>query len=312
VLACLAVLSLSALCAPLARAGVPAAYLAEDRALVSSYAAQEGARLGLAVPGGIENFITVEQSPRTMLQVSGRRDLLSSAYAETSCDFDGEAFAGCTIDVAPAPHMKGLMGPVIAHEVFHVYEAYMAGSRANYEREHEWRLEGAAVWVQAQFFPGDKIAREWQAEYLEHPGRPLFSRTYDAVGFFTHMQSVGLSPWSRVKSIFAAGSNTAAYGAAIGGSQSFLESEASVFFRDKSFGWPWDERPSSPPAPGAVHFKPPKVTITGTGHTPLAVAPYTDAAVVLSLTGMSKSRHVLEIDVPVGVRRDCAPRPQAG
>ena len=81
------------------------------------------------------------------------------------------------------------------------------------------------------------------------------------------MQSVGLSPWQRFKVLFATTSNVSAYNNALGGDTEFLETEASVFFRE-STGWPWAERPESEPVPGSVHFTRPRSASAQMGASP--------------------------------------------
>jgi hypothetical protein len=80
------------------------------------------------------------------------------------------------------------------------------------------------------------------------PRVPLFKRTYDAIGFFAHLASSGISPWSRFPAMFAATSNTAAYNVSVSLSAEFLDSEASSFFRDPGLGPEWDTRGRDSPA----------------------------------------------------------------
>ena len=133
----------------------------------------------------------------------------------------GGPAASCVIDVAVEPHGTArLLRTVLAHEVFHAYEADMSLTAANWTRrpQPEWLIEGAAEWAEASLFGSDDpIVRGWRADYFEHPSRPLFSRTYDGVGFLSHMQFVGLSPWQRFKVPFATTSNVSAYNNALGG-----------------------------------------------------------------------------------------------
>lgn len=85
----------------------------------------------------------------------------------------------------------------------------------------------------------------------------------------------------------------------VGGNSEFLETEASVFFREPS-GWPWAERPESEPAPASVHFTPSTVAVGASGHAPLTVAAFADGVYHLSLIHMSATKPILELVVKSG------------
>ncbi len=283
-------------------AGTLAAYLREDKALAYELAGIEGAKLGVSLPGGPEFFIHLKQSPKYSLAGQVGAEPIDAA-ALTDYDFiaDG-APVGCTIEVAAGPHKLGTMRATVAHEVFHCFEVVMAGDQANWDRKPEphWLVEGAAEWAGAELAGGkDPVANDERGVYYEHPATPLFNRTYDAIGFFDHMQSVGISPWSRFKAMFAASSNLTAYLNGVGASTEFPETEASVFFREPS-GWPWAPRPESEPGPGSVHFTPSTVAVGAGGHPPIAVARFADGVYHLSLIRMSTSKPILELVVKSG------------
>lgn len=281
----------------------PSPYLASDRSLVDVYAAVEGARVGEVLPGGPEHFITVVDSPRYK-EIVHEYGKTFPAGADTACTYNSpletEA-VGCTITIYGASHAHGNseIREVIAHEVFHVFEARMSGSRETFATHGAWLIEGAASWVESDLLPHDRLARaEWK-EYLKSPQVQLFSRSYEAIGFFGHMQSSSLSPWSRFKAMFKAESSPAAYTAGVGSSTAFLDSEASAFFREPGLGPEWDTQGANVPTRTEVDFHPTAVNIKK-GTTTLTVKPYADGAYDLSISGLSVYEPVVELTVGSG------------
>jgi hypothetical protein len=181
----------------------------------------------------------------------------------------------------------------------------LAGSSplANYDSEplKNWLIEGSAAWVESDLVSKDFGVRSFWRSYLKNPGKPLFTRAYDAIGFFGHMASTaGLDPWGRFKDMFEATGSAAAYAAGIGGSTAFLDSESSAFFREPAFGPEWNTRGPNVPTKGEVGFKPTVVDVTGKSHAPLVVAPYADGAYDLSIGGLPVTAPVLELTVVSG------------
>ena len=291
------------LCAAGASAAPPARYLAEDRALVLHYAQLEEQLTGAALPGGPQAYVDVKQAASSTVQEGG--------LAYTGCSVDGadDAFSGCEIVVGLAAHAGGLLRATIAHEVFHVVESQLAGSPANAVRLHRegaWLVEGAAEWAGSEVAGADSHTRRWRREYFRHPGRSLFARTYDAIGFYDHMQQVGISPWARLRAMFSAPSNPAAYDAAFNAASdalAFHETEASVFLLDGGAGWPWEPRSSGAPPPGTRPAAPRSLSLTASAHRPVATAPYTDALFSLSLHHVPSSTPLIEIIVDRGTAR---------
>jgi hypothetical protein len=281
-----------------------AAYLREDKTLAYKYANIEGAKLGVSLPGGPETYLHIVQSAQyTLSGKVGERTVVAGALTGTYFYDDG-SFAYCQISVPVAPHKMGVIRQTMAHEVFHCYEAVMALTEANWERKPSpfWLKEGASTWVEANLVGAHLPPQSEQlAEYFSSPSTPLFARDYDADGFFVHMQSVGISPWTRFKAMFEARSNAAAYQAGVAGNQQFFETEASVFFREPS-GWPWAPRPDSAPH-GGVDFQPSTIAVGGSGHPPVSVDAYADGVYHLVLSTMSSRKPVLELRVREGYVR---------
>jgi hypothetical protein len=302
VLGVLIVLVSVALCASPVLAKSPPK-LPSDRDLVDEYAAVEGAELGEVLPGGPEAFITVINSPKYNLIVHAYGKTYPAA-ANTECGYDSseDEPVHCRITVyreAYKDNNEYIRG-VVAHEVFHVFEARMSGSEGHFDSEPGWLVEGAAVWVESVLVERDPNAHELWRNYLLSPQAPLFSRVYDAVGFFGHMESTELSPWKRFKAMFKATGSQAAYTAAIGTSKPFLDSEASVFFRASAFGAEWNAQGRNVPTAKEVGFKPTAVSVTAKTHPKLAVKPYADGAYHLSIAGLPAATPVAELVVVEG------------
>lgn len=290
---------------------MPSPYLKEDRNLVDVYAAVEGAKLGVVLPGGPEKFITVKESSESVVKTP-----TGPAVGDTDCvDINGAqegAPVSCVIELGVLPHKNGELRDTIIHETFHVFQEVMSGTLANFNSapRKDWLIEGSATWIESDLRHSDNLARaEWKV-YLRTPGTALFSRTgtkaspgalngYSAVGFFGHMESSHISPWTRFAAMFKAKGSAAAYAAA-GVDTAFLENEASVFFREPKFGSEWDQTGPNVPSAHDVGFRPTRVSVTSKAKVPLVVKPYADGAYDLTITGLPASNPVLELTVVRG------------
>jgi hypothetical protein len=99
--------------------------------------------------------------------------------------------------------------------------------------------------------------------------------------------------------MFATTTNAAAYGAA-GVTKTFLDNEASVFFRDPGLGPEWDQKGRNVPSASAVRFKPVQVHAVAKAMAPLVVKPYADGAYELDIRGLPSRMPVLEVNVLKG------------
>ncbi|HEY4896103.1 MAG TPA: hypothetical protein VII01_08430 [Solirubrobacteraceae bacterium] len=283
-------------------AAKPASYVASDTSLVADYTAVEGAKLGVVLPGGPEHFFEVVESPKVLIPTP-----IGPALGTTACH-DASGFGGgppvtCVILVAKLPHLNGEIRQTIAHEVFHGFEAVMSGTLANFDSKptKDWLIEGAATWVESDLIHKDRSARSDWKEYLKTPATLLFSRTYSAIGFFGHLASSGISPWSRFKAMFAAVGSPAAWAAGVGGSAAFLDSEASAFFREGAFGPTWNANGPNVPPNSDVGFHPTSESFATTSPPRvLSAEPYGDRAYALSISPAPPGAPVVEFTVTSG------------
>ncbi|HME04323.1 MAG TPA: hypothetical protein VKG38_14975 [Solirubrobacteraceae bacterium] len=286
-----------ALCAGPARAAP------SDRALVNEYAGIEEAHLGEKLPGGPAHFITVVDSSvySKTVHLYGKT-FTEGAGTSVQWNAGGTEAIGAVITIYRLAHSRGegVLRGVIAHEVFHVFEARMSVSRAVDDSHEGWLEEGAATWVESELVPNDETARmEWR-EYLKAPTVPLYKRAYEAVGFFGHMTYEGISPWSRFKAMFTTTSFGAAYAAAIASNVRFLQDEGSVFFRERGLGPEWEQTGRNVPSAGEVRFKPPTVTVSASAHNPLTAPSYGDTADVLEIASLPRTTPILEVNLVKG------------
>ncbi|HYM46546.1 MAG TPA: hypothetical protein VES65_10380 [Solirubrobacteraceae bacterium] len=295
----LVALAVVALCASPALAKAPS-----DRTLVDVYAALEGAHVGEVLPGGPEHFITVTDSPKhSEIEHVYGKTYHSAAHTTCAWDSSGVEAIGCEITIFGAAHGHGdsYLRATIAHEVFHVFEARMSHSSADFESDPGWLLEGAATWVESDLVANDPSARGVWKEYLRSPAVPLFSRIEDAVGFFGHMASNHISPWTRFKKMFEVKGSPAAWAAGVAGNTAFLNSEAAAFFREPHLGSEWDAQGPNVPSSKEVGFKPTAVSVTKSSPPrTLTVKPYADGAYDLSISGLSAFEPVVEVTVSSG------------
>ena len=126
--------------------------------------------------------------------------------------------------------------------------------------------EGLARWVDTTLFASDPIfiSRDTFMEYFLTSQTALFDRSYDAVGFWGHLQDVSGDLWHRIPAILTAAVNgrDAALHAALAGvnSDQFFDTWGSSAFNDAAGGDAWTARSPLPDA----GFAAPARTISAT------------------------------------------------
>jgi hypothetical protein len=129
---------------------------------------------------------------------------------------------------------------VLVHEVFHCFEHQIEPGMVtteNESNEDKWIIEGLARWVDLTLYPSTPIPYAFKAitEYSSSSATDLFTRSYDAVGFWGHLQDVTRGAlWSRIPAILIAGvalNDGSAFRAAVRGEEtSVLDSWGSSAF----------------------------------------------------------------------------------
>jgi hypothetical protein len=285
---------------PSAFANPTSPYRTPDLVRIAHFAQEEGSLLGVVLPGGSDHFIRLVESPLPSLP-----DPDGPADASTTCVDANGGYTGkavkCTITISTDAHSdSAAIASVVAHEVFHVFQAVMSGTLANAYRPHaSWLAEGSAGWVDSDLVSDDLHGIRFWEGYFAKPGVSLFSRGYSAIGWFGHLASSGIDLWKRFPAIFAQKSNAAAYATAtLGTSDAFLQDEASVFFREPAWGPAWDQEdqqytkfanenvasPEDVQSDTDKPFKPPTITLkAGDPPRTLTVARYADRPVVVDV-----------------------------
>jgi hypothetical protein len=144
---------------------------------------------------------------------------------------------------------------VLAREVVHCYQA-TAVSITDAHTLAPWLMEGYATWASEELVGGSgraEIAGQWR-RYLSTPERGLFARTYDAIGFFAHLQHTGIDVWSLFRPMIEAGGNDAAWNVSVGQEPDlFLDSWPSSLVREPVRGAVWEAYgPGIPPTSSSV------------------------------------------------------------
>jgi hypothetical protein len=233
--------------------------------LANHWATIEGAHLGIA-PG--------------LKIVAGTSSDNIDAYADSlPLNQDRQYGSGqpvyCRIRLDPAgqkaePQFVGL---VVAHEVFHCFEFQILGTRA-WTPLPAWIGEGAADWVALTVDPvpwsvgGGNL--KW---YLGTSNKNLFARSYDAVGFFGHLEDSLGGAWYRLRPMILAADSADAFAASGANSSPFLDSWGSSVFNQPAFGLDWNMiSPLAPPTSNP--FAPELVDLKAVGAMFVSAGPY--------------------------------------
>ena len=153
----------------------------------------------------------------------------------------GTAFAlasgghtSCTLSVFPKGHFASGsdLKFLVAHELTHCFQDRDTVDAQVNSSSAAWVIEGGASWAGLEVSgPTNLMIGHWD-EYLLHPETPLFSRSYDGVGFFAHLKESGTDPWPVLIPMINATDNPGRYANAVGGNAStFEDSWASGMFR---------------------------------------------------------------------------------
>ncbi len=163
----------------------------------------------------------------------------------TSAMWDPDApLTGCAVHINPST-----LGDTTEHDrrAFFVHEAmhcflYDKHGMAYSDEAPPWLVEGIPTYAQVSIAGGDKAATEKWQTYLAPNRKPLFQRSYDALGWFAHLSDTGTGVWSRLDPMidaYFAGGNKAAWSAG-NPTATFADSWPSTYARGRHPGKPWD------------------------------------------------------------------------
>jgi hypothetical protein len=145
---------------------------------------------------------------------------------------------------------------ILVHEIAHCYQGTVT-SVERMQAMEPWRMEGFANWAAEAVVGGSErpeATMHWRS-YLDHPETSLFQRTYDAIGFFAHLDETGIDPWKLFVPMVKAPTNEAAWAVALGtgdATERFLMSWPTGFAREPARGMAWDFTGPGIPADSAL------------------------------------------------------------
>ena len=197
----------------------------------------------------------------------------------------------CLLQLQPAGQKLGAVdiGFALTHEVVHCYQDRETGG----SDVTNWVEEGAATWAAAKLVPGSAIAKEKWGPYLSAPTKSLYARSYDGIGFFSHLEHAGVDVWHRIVPMMTAGGNGAAFDTATAGTAQALDDWASGLFREDGVGSAWtttgpDIPDIAPPRASKSLGNPSSVTV-GTSAAGVAIVDLDVSADVVTVFAPSGS-----------------------
>jgi hypothetical protein len=163
---------------------------------------------------------------------------------------------------------------VLAHELFHCFQGLLAPDLRSFHDSAGWVLEGSANWAAAQVVPTSTYPSDFWSEYLFQPTLPLHKQSYEAVGFWNHLdESTALDPWRMVKGTLGR-SSPEAFASAGGTEIDLLNSWGSSFFRQSVFGQAWNTSGATMPS---IKVSPEVVRVRNGGRFSRSAAHYANA-----------------------------------
>ena len=172
-------------------------------------------------------------------------------------------------------YTAAVQSSLMAHEVFHCFEFYFLGSNV-WQPPSAWIMEGLAVWGQLSVEQAPNNSFDFQmGDYLHSPETTLFTRNYDAVGFWGHVQDTFENLWTAqvMRTILSAGSNAASFDAAGADTNLFLATWGSSFFNGPPVYPDWEILSPLPHPP--YHAQHTNVSLPASGMQIVEAAPYT-------------------------------------
>ncbi len=179
---------------------------------------------------------------------SAEKDDPSGAWAWASGNWgevpEGSKPTACIITIPPStnsPARAPYLRWVFLHEVWHCFESTLT-DRATMATNPAWVTEGEAAWV-AEAITGGAGAPppevEHWGQYINDPGKPLFARSYDAVGFYAQLVHNNIDPWTVLDKMVTAGGSDGALQLSGATANSFADRWGSSWFRDSKPNNDW-------------------------------------------------------------------------
>jgi len=247
------------------------------------------ARLGVNLPGTLYLNVKKPASAAAAGEIAASPAYQWNAYVIP--DVSTGVYTGCSITANPQAIKAGGTPEtfVLAHELFHCFEDYLLGAQVR----PDWLIEGGAEYAASVVV---NFSSTWWNEYIGLPGKPLFERSYDALGFFAHLAQSGTDPFSVFRAMLLAPTNEVAYAASGAMSAQFVDTWASSFDHQVTRGAAWDLTGPGVPLASAPR---PNVTIgDDSTHDEIVDAP----AYANALEGAHVDADLLEVKTTGSVR----------
>jgi len=233
------------------------------RPIVDGAVAQLAAKLGVA-----------PLSPAPIIEPLAKKLAGGGKYAHAWAY--GDPVDTCLIQIQPDGQKLGStdLSFALTHEVVHCYQS----RETNDTDVTDWVEEGAAMWAGATLVPGSQLTEQRWGPYLSNPTKSLFQRSYDGIGFFGHLEDVGIDVWPRILPMMLAETDTAAFEIGVAGSTAALDDWPAGLAREPAFGAAWDTS-----GPDIVATKPPRLAKSVTNGKSFAVSVNKAANAVVDL-----------------------------
>jgi hypothetical protein len=164
---------------------------------------------------------------------------VADAYPVDAAGHFNAAGPNCRLRVNPSFKTDpNRVKQALAHETFHCFQ-FMIGGTGYFNKLKGWVLEGTADWVEETVVPlGYTDAEAWGfSKYVTTQNTALFTRTYDAAGFWGHVQDTYGDLWSRLNAILSANGNDAVFAAAGGNDPKLLSTWGSAVANAGAPAW---------------------------------------------------------------------------
>jgi hypothetical protein len=216
----------------------------------------------------------------------------------------GQRASACTMTVPPStindPTRQEFLRWVFMHEVWHCFE-YTMIDYTTHMANPPWVTEGEANWV-AEAITGGTGAPppaifHWGL-YITDPGKPLYGREYDGMGFFAQLARNGIDPWTVLEPVIRAGGNDAALQASGANTSTFMDRWGSSWFRDPQPTTDWAMGDGYGIPPVATHAVPSTISLADGGEESFEAKPVSAKIVFLHTTAF-----VTRVQVPTGTGR---------
>jgi hypothetical protein len=186
---------------------------------------------------------------------------------------------------------------IVTHEEFHCYQLQLLHDPA-YGNVPDWVKEGLPRWVDLSLFPAKPVPSSAAdlRDYFKNPTTPLFTRHYDAVGFWSHLADVThVDLWQLIPKIILASAH---------GSEATVNA-ALEGVTDKQFFDSWGSSAANPPGGDAAW----------TAESPFPPRdPYASAPRMINIFGAPNTQVPVPLDpystIPIRIDPPAAPAGQ--